>query len=252
MTDRDLQDELIHALADAGFRASPAWLSRDLAAPERVERFARFLARNFYRNRVIHFFKYSRALAGVTGRMPEAVISEPGFDALLTGMVLGGRETARSVADLVVVQQRGAPGSAAVSYLEELLRYQAAMMVAEAGPRDWNGDGDRPPPEVAVAEVVDGTTVLELEHDLPQVLPELRRPVNEVPPAARRPIRLLVARSRHGRVSVAEINEQTARTLHLADGTRSLAELLEASGGSKGDSVRELIDLGAIRASSGS
>ncbi|MGH2691964.1 MAG: hypothetical protein ACRDHM_05630 [Actinomycetota bacterium] len=251
MTDRDLQDELIHALADAGFRASPRWLSRDLAAPERVERFARFLARNFYRNRVIHFFKYSRALAHVTGRMPEAVISEPGFDALLPGMVLGSRDTARSVVDLVLVQQREASGSAKVSYLEELLRYQAAMMVAEAGPRDWNGDGGRPPAEVAVAEVVDGTTVLELEHDLPQVLAELRRPVEDVPPVPRRAIRLLVARSRQGRVSVAEINEQMARILHLADGTRSLADLLEASG-STGDPVRELIELGAIRASSGS
>src|SRR3989449_5690420 len=48
--------------------------------------------------RLVHFFKYSRALARVTGRRPEAILRRPGFDALLPTAVLGSRETARAVA----------------------------------------------------------------------------------------------------------------------------------------------------------
>src|SRR5207244_1039811 len=67
-TDRALQDEVIRALADAPFRASPEWRRLALADPDRVERYARFLARHFYHERIVHFFKYSRALARITGR----------------------------------------------------------------------------------------------------------------------------------------------------------------------------------------
>src|SRR5439155_14250539 len=82
-SDRALQDHVIRALADAPYRASTEWRRRALADPERVERYARFLARHFYYERIVHFFKYSRALARVTGRRPEAVLNQPGFDALL-------------------------------------------------------------------------------------------------------------------------------------------------------------------------
>src|SRR5206468_856983 len=82
----------IRALADAPYRASHAWRRRELADPGRVERYARFLARHFYYERIVHFFKYSRALARVTGRAPEAVLTSPAFDALLPTLVLGSGE----------------------------------------------------------------------------------------------------------------------------------------------------------------
>ena len=102
MSDRALQDHVIRALADAPYRASTEWRRRALADPERVERYARFLARHFYYERIVHFFKYSRALARVTGRRPEAVLNQPGFDALLPTVVLGSRASAQAVARLVV------------------------------------------------------------------------------------------------------------------------------------------------------
>src|SRR5712692_1874288 len=82
VNDRALQDDVICALADAPYRASAEWRGRELADGGRVERFARFLARHFYHERIVHFFKYSRALARVTARWPEAVLRQPGFDAL--------------------------------------------------------------------------------------------------------------------------------------------------------------------------
>ncbi|MGH2711233.1 MAG: hypothetical protein ACRDH9_08540 [Actinomycetota bacterium] len=249
MKDRDLQDRLIRALADSGYRRSDEWLDGGLAEPERLERFARFLARNFYRNRVIHFFKYSRALARVTGRIPEHALDGPGFAAILPRAVLGSRETARAVAALVGEELRAATGSDRVPYHADLLAYQEAMMVAEAGPRDWNGAEDRRvAPEAAAAEVVDGTTVLRLQNDLPSVLTALLAPWRELPEAPRRPIRLLIARSRHGRVSVVILSDHMERALALADGTRSLADLSKEAGGP----VSDLLDLGAIRVSTGS
>src|SRR2546421_2811368 len=136
-SDRALQDSVIRALADAPYRASPEWRGLALADPTRLERFARFLARHFYFERVVHFFKYSRALARVTGRRPEAVLHSPGFDALLSTAVLGSRATARAVAALAVRHLRPAGAARSIPYLDDLLAYEEAVMVAEAGARAW-------------------------------------------------------------------------------------------------------------------
>ncbi len=254
--DRALQDAVIRALADAPYRASPAWRDRALADPEPVERYARFLARHFYYERIVHFFKYSRALARVTSRRPEAILKRPGFDALLPSVVLSSRETARSVARLVVeyVTESGAP----IPYLADLLRYEAAMMVVEAGPRVWRdaqpvagaGSGER-----HLAERVEGTVVLELDFDLPAVLPTLLRPWTDVPRAPERPTQLLVARSPHGRVAVARSDDAVAAVVQLADGKRTLEELAAGAGlpvGTLAQTLQGLVDLGAVRFSTGS
>src|SRR5205823_7735086 len=109
VSDRALQDHVIRALADAPYRASTEWHRRALADPERVERYARFLARHFYYERIVHFFKYSRALARVTGRAPEAILKGPAFDALLPTLVLGSRETAAAVGRLVTAYVAAGP-----------------------------------------------------------------------------------------------------------------------------------------------
>src|SRR5439155_18155949 len=140
-SDRAVQDSVIRALADAPYRASPEWRGLALADPTRLERFARFLARHFYFERVVHFFKYSRALARVTGRRPEAVLHSAGFNALLSTAVLGSRATARAVAALAVNHVRPADGAQPIPYLNDLLEYEQAMMVVEAGPRAWRDAG---------------------------------------------------------------------------------------------------------------
>src|SRR5439155_1086555 len=80
-------------------------------------------------------FKYSRALARVTGRAPEAILKGPAFDALLPTLVLGSRETAAAVGRLVTAYV--AAGRMPIPYLADLLRYEEAMMVVEAGARGW-------------------------------------------------------------------------------------------------------------------
>ncbi len=252
MNDRALQDDVIRALADAPYRASAKWRGRGLADAGQVERFARFLARHFYHERIAHFFKYSRALARVTARWPEAVLRQPGFDALLSTAVLGERATARAVARLVVAYVAGEE----VPYHEDLLRYQEAMMVVEAGPRVWHDTGrgdDRP--AVAPPALVEGTALLDLEYDLPTVLPQLLQPWTTPPEAPQRATRLIVARSRHGRVAVARASDAIASVVRFADGARSVGDLARAAGLHPGEiaaTLRDLTEIGAVRFSTGS
>ena len=258
MKDRAVQDLLIRALADAPYRDSTEWQRRNLADPERVERFARFLARHFYHERIVHFFKYSSALARVTGRRPETVLAHPSFDALLSAAVLGSRRTARAVADLVATHVREGALSAPVPYLDDLLRYETAMMVVEAGPRVWRDAGTEEEGRVkggATPEIVEGTVLLDLGYDLPAVLPQLLKPWTAVPPAVKRPTRLLVARSPHGRVAVAKSDETVAAVVQLADGKRTLAELAAGAGlavAQLEETLQGLVELGAVRFSTGS
>lgn len=256
MSDRALQDQVIRALADAPYRASPEWRGRALADPERVERYARFLARHFYYERIVHFFKYSRALARVTRRRPEAVLRRPRFEALLPTAVLGSRATAQAVARLVV--EYVADSGAEIPYRADLLRYEEAMMVVEAGPRIWREDpvrGGAGSGERYVPEKVEGTVLLDLSYDLPAVLPKLLQPWAEVPRAPKQPTKLLVARSPHGRVAVARSTEAVAALVRLADGRRTLEELAEGAGLRAEDlrqTVQGLVDLGAVRFPTGS
>jgi hypothetical protein len=255
-SDRALQDDVIRALADAPYRASHAWRRRELADSGRVERYARFLARHFYYERIVHFFKYSRALARVTGRAPEAVLASPAFDALLPTLVLGSRETAMVVARLVTAHLAG--DGVSVPYLADLLRYEEAMMVVEAGARIWRdadeaeGAGSR---ERYRPETVEGTVLLELTYDLPAVLAKLLQPWTELPQAPERRTKLLVARSPHGRVAVAKSDESVAAVIELADGKRTLEELARGAGlpvAELHQTLQGLVDLGAVRFATGS
>jgi hypothetical protein len=254
-SDRAVQDRVIRALADARYRVSPEWLVQQLADPDRLERYAHFLARHFYHERLVQFFKYSRALARVTGRRPEAVLTQAAFDALLPGVVLGSRDTARAVAGLAVAYVGAAPMS--IPYLQELLAYEEAMMVVEAGPRVWRDRavGAAGPHPDAAPTLVEGTVILELTYDLPAVLPELLRPWTAVPLAPQRPTTLLVARSPHGRVAVARSEATVAALVRFADGERSLAQLAAETGLAVREleaTVQGLVELGALRFSTGS
>jgi hypothetical protein len=256
VSDRELHDTVITAMADARFRRSKEWIDLGLAEGERVERFSRFLARHFYFERVVHFFRYSRAIARVTGRRPEDVLRGEAFEAILPEVVLGSRETASEVARLVVHDQLGGD-HASIPYFEDLLRYQGAMMVVEAGPRDWTGEIEPTGPveEGGLAHVVEGTTVLELDYDLPAVLPALLGPWTVPPTALRQRTSLVVARTPQGRVSVVRANPALIRLVREADHPRTAKELAERVGLEAFELERVLHDLagvGGVRFSIGS
>lgn len=254
MSDRALQDALIRALADAPYRRSPSWRLQEIASQDRVERFARFLARHFYHERVVHFFKYSRALARITGRRPEAVLTGAAFEGLLSTLILGSRASAVAVAGLAVAHVRGGDG-ATVPYLHDLLAYEEGMMVVESGARVWRDGTVDPAPQRSLPIRVEGTMLLDLQVDLPRVLPALLRPWSEVPQPPRVPTRLLIARSSRGRVSVARTSTAIATLLELADGRKTVEDLAREAGLRPAEleaTLDELVEIGAVRFSTGS
>ncbi len=256
MSDREVQDSLIRALADAPFRASPEWRQRELANEDRLDRFARFLARHYYYERLVQFYRYSRALARITGRGPEAVLAGPAFDRLLPTIVLGSRDSGLAVAELATTHLASGRTSA-IRYHDDLLQYQRAMMVVESGARLWREGAavEAPDPRRSLPVKVEGTMLLELRHDLPAVLPLLLREWTEVPDAPERPTTLLIARSAHARVSVARTTTTIATVLELADGSKSLDDLARGAGLPPADleaTLQGLVEIGAVRLSTGS
>ena len=256
MSDRALQDLVLRALADAPFRATPAWRQRELADPSRLERFARFLARHFFYERIVHFFKYSRALARVTGRAPEAVLRTTAFETLLPAIVLGSRDSAAAVAAVVAAHVTSGRRDG-IPYLPDLLRYEEAMMVAEAGPRVWRetGKGERGMGKGTSPELVEGTVLLDLSYDLPAVLPKLLQPWTEVPRCPEQPTKVLIARSQHGRVAVARADAAVAAVVELADGRTTLDDLAREAGLRPDEleaTLAGLTELGAVRFGTGS
>lgn len=248
MSDRDIQDQVIRALADAPYRRSSAWEDRDLAPRDRVERFARFLARRFYYNRVVRFFRYSRALGKVLGRGPEEAVRSEGFDALLPEAQLGSSETAGRVAGLVRGWMRGSPDARRVPYLEDLLRYEEAMMIGEAGPMAT--DPGRDGPRDAELWIAATARLLDLGFDLPAVLPAILGGWTEPPTADRHPTTLLIARSSRGRVTAARATPDAVAVIEAARDPSSEAELAGRTGldpGRLSRALRELVEVGAVR-----
>src|SRR5713226_3061863 len=128
MNSRQAQDVILRLLADGPFRATAlgnsgalesqvaALLAKlDLAA---LDRFGRFLCRHYYRERIVHYFKYARALVFLTGRAPEAALKTPEFKELAPRLILGDGSSARAVLELLerFLTHDAAPLRAAVPY----------------------------------------------------------------------------------------------------------------------------------------
>ncbi len=97
--------------------------------------------------------------------------------------------------------------------------------------------------------------LLELTHDLPAVLPLLLRDWTDVPNAPLLATTLLIARSAHGRVSVARTTTTIATVLELADGRMSFDDLAREAGLRPGEleaTLEGLVEIGAVRFSTGS
>ena len=131
-------------------------------------------------------------------------------------------------------------------------------MIAEAGPRVWRDSAHERAAgssEPSAPERVEGTALLDLAYDLPAVLPRLLQSWVEVPQAPAQPVKLLIARSPHGRVTVARADAAVASVVELADGRKTLEQLAREAGLRATDLETTLVglsDLGAVRFATGS
>ncbi|HET6204141.1 MAG TPA: hypothetical protein VFI25_15220 [Planctomycetota bacterium] len=260
MNGRSLHDALLRVLTDAPLRR--AVLEGSLPAEggvgpaeadalrrsdrDRLERMARFLARHFYRERVVRLFAGTRALAARTGRDPLSAIEGPAFRAAIAGARLGSPESADAVAGLVEAALRGGEGgpTAPFPFWSDLLRYEGEFFRAEAVPRSWRAAPEpshRPRRSPWIR-------ILDLDWDVPAVLHALRQHA-EVPSSARAPTRLLFAASPSGKVHVARCPDPLLRLLEALDGTRTVEELAPTLGAERTaleTTVARLREMGAV------
>src|SRR5262249_9342376 len=121
MTDTELHDELIHKLADGRFRSA-----RD---DDRLRRFARWIAREYYEKRVQRHFICTGALKNRTDRRPEQALQSRDAAGLFETAILGSRDFAEQIAVVVTAFLRSDDDSivGAIPYWRELIRYDAAL-----------------------------------------------------------------------------------------------------------------------------
>jgi hypothetical protein len=215
MTDRALQDDIIRYLTDGTLRMVDQD-SIPISKQElpRADRFSRFLARRYYRDRLIRAFRYSHSLAREVGRTAEDVVEKASFDRFLTQCVMGSFESAQCVAEMARAHLKLAPSPGA--WWPELLEYQAAffLQVAISEPQTpW----ERPRRHTSAI-------LRDFGWRMPEVL-HLIRNRQAITEALKGPATLLFSRTEHGRIYVAEVDRDTSAIFSLVDGVRSVEEV---------------------------
>ena len=213
-SDRELQDTLITYLADANLRRTSApSLPLSSEQANRAGKFARFLARRYYRDRLARSFRYSRRF----GPAAETLVETPAFDAFLDDCALGSLPAAERVAELAAHYVSGFPAPG--PWWNELLEYERLFFL-QAATTENAIPGSYPKP---------GTSARchRFSWNLPALvaLPKSGQPAGD---DLRREITLLFSRTSHGRVYVVEVDATTAAVFHAVDGRHSLAQVAEA------------------------
>jgi hypothetical protein len=256
MTGRSLHDALLRVLTDGELRRRLAdsdptiadALGREesetlkRANPERLGRLARFMARHFYRERIVRLFRYSRSLALARGSDPLTVLEAPAFRSLLDTAVLGSPTTAEQVAQLM--EARLLNDLADCPYGPDLVRYEGTLFRVEAGPRRWH----TPAPEDGIPACSAHSRIIDLDWNLTPLIAALRAGSSS-PEPPREPTRLLVALSPSGKVTSVRCPEALGRLLDALDGRKRPAEVASATGLSEAAAsalLKRLAEIGAV------
>ncbi len=239
MDDRALQDELIRYLSDAHLRAAPTGSLRISADEARkAQKFARFLARRYYRDRLLRSFRYSRRFADRTGRRAEEVCGLPECEGFLDDCVLGSLQSARRASEMAVAYL--SPGRNLFPWWSDLILYESAHLLQTA-----TTERAQPGPHHQRSP---SATCIRFAWALPEMLPRLRRgedPGEEF----RRSTALLFSRTHMGKIFVVELDQSTAAVFGATDGSRALAQIAERAGGTPEqaeEALRNLQEIGAV------
>jgi hypothetical protein len=269
LSDRELQDQIINYLADARLRAHPpASLPLSGAEAQKASKFARFLARRYYRDRLGRSFRYSRLLEPRIARRAEEIIEGAQFDEFLDACILGSLESARKVGEMTRVHLGAA--TAPGPWWRDLLQYEYAYFLQTA-------TTEHAPPLVVPRRGVSALSD-EFHWNLPEILKRLRAGQEigtdlqdkdlrgtdlrgedlrekDLGGAAlrekdlRADVTLLFSLTPHGRVYVVEIDHNVSAVFRAANGMRA-TEQIAAAAGLPVDYTRQtlhaLVELGAI------
>jgi len=220
MNGRALQDEVIRYLSDAKLRAAPPGsLKLTGGEAEKANKFARFLARRYYRDRLARSFRYSRAFADRTGRCAEEICNREEFEPFLDQCVLGSVDSARRVGEMAVAHLSS--GQSLFPWWSELTAYESAHFLQTA-----TTERTQPGPRYQRSP---SATCIRFDWALAEMLPRLRKgePVGE---ELHRAVTLLFSRTHMGRIYVVELDECTAAVFGATDGSRTAEQIAEAAG----------------------
>ena len=237
LTDRDLHDQVIRYLTDADSRlmGSCGELLTE-ADSERAGRFSRFLARRYYRDRLLRGFRHSASLVPES-RRADQIVDEPRFDSVLAECLLGSLATAQAVGEIAVAALKPMRQDL---WWNELLEYERAFFLQLAVSD----------PELADAIPKRGrsTIVRTFSFRMPELLESLRS--HQVSREnVQGEVTLLFSRTPHGKIYVAEPESAMYSILQSVDGTSSVADVARSAGVSlqeARDSLSRLAQLGAV------
>jgi hypothetical protein len=209
-SDRDMQDAVITYLSDANLRRSADDLPLAPEQAQRAEKFARFLARRYYRDRLARSFHYSRRF----GPAAEALVDTQDFDTFLDNCVLGSLASAEHVGDLATNHLRRLPAPG--SWWSDLLEYERLFFLQAATTENAIASQFPQPGPSARCRT--------FSWDLPDLLPRLKAgaPIGE---DLHRDVSLLFSRTHLGRIYVVEVDETTAAVFRAAHAGRSPAQI---------------------------
>lgn len=237
-SDRELQDKVITYLADATLRRGTSDLPLAPEQAQRAGRFARFLARRYYRDRLARSFRHSRPF----GASPEVFVDTPAFDVFLDDCVLGSLRAAERVGDMVREHLSGLPSPG--PWWSDLLEYECLLFLQAATTENAiTTTFPRPSPSARCRTFL---------WDLPDLLPRLK-PDEPIGEELQREVTLLFSRTHRGRIYVVEVDDATAAVFHAADARRSPAQIAAMTSHSAvvvQHTLRALEQIGAVVASS--
>ncbi len=220
MTDRAVQDEIIRYLADATARSQSQFPTHVSASEApKAARFAHFLARRYYRDRLGRSFRYSHGFRKQTRRTAEEVVDRAEFEPFLRECVMGSLQSSRSVGEIARAHLMAAPPPG--PWWPELLEYEYCYFL-QAATSERASHADRPAPAVSAV-------CRRFEWALPKVLPFLRagEPVDD---RFRHEVLLLFSRTTTARICVVEVEEALASVFRATNAVHSVGEIAELSG----------------------
>jgi hypothetical protein len=238
-SDRDLQDEVIRYLADARARkTSSSELPLSLEQTQKAEKFARFLARRYYRDRLARSFRYSRLFASAIGRDAEQVVDGESFQDFLNACVMGSLEAAQQVGQMAVMHLSDVQAPAA--WWDEVLAYEQAFFLqaatAEAEPvADFPRRGR-------------SAVCCTFRWNLPEILARLKSGQN-IGDDLKKDVVLLFSRTGGGKIYVVEIEESSELVWRHSDGFKRMEQIASAASlplKTVQDTLQALNELGAV------
>lgn len=235
-TDRELQDEIIRYLTDAS--SQPAAVLNPSEA-EKAQRFSRFLARRYYRDRLHRAFRYSRNVSNDLPARVEDLVDSAEFDSFLSRCMLGSLLSAREVGEMAIARllEVKAPGP----WWPELLQYEFSFFV-QLATSEIDTQFKKGFPATAKS-----TIVREFSWKMPALLALFKS--GQVPAEdLRGRTVLLFSRTHHGKIYVVELDATAMKVINAANGEGDVVEIASAASIPEAHAQQILASLGEIGA----